>query len=74
VCILNWLFLGEATPGCIAATNTNGDDAANLTDATYLLGHLFSGGPAPAAPFPDCGPGMLPTDEDSCETLPKNCP
>ncbi len=74
VCILNWLFLGEATPGCVAVANTNGDDAANITDATYLLGHLFSEGPAPAAPFPDCGPGMLPTDEDSCETLPKNCP
>ena len=72
VCILNWLFVGEATPGCIAATNTNGDDAANITDATYLLNHLFAGGPGPAQPFPECG--VDPTDDDvSCERPPEHC-
>ncbi len=59
VCILNWLFADGATPGCVAATNTNGDDAANIADATYLLNYLFAGAPAPAQPFPDCGPGTL---------------
>ena len=73
VCILNWLFVGEATPGCVAATNTNGDDAADITDATYLLNHLFSGGAAPAQPFPDCGPGMLPADVELGCTNPPNC-
>ncbi len=73
VCILNWLFLGAATPGCVAVTNTNGDDAANIADATYLLSHLFAGGPPPAAPFPDCGPGMLPADEELGCANPPDC-
>ena len=53
LCILNWLFLGTATPGCMSATNTNGDAGTDLTDAVYLLGFLFLGGPAPADPFDD---------------------
>ncbi len=73
VCTLEWLFLGGATPGCVAATNTNGDDAADITDATYLLNHLFAGGPAPAQPFPDCGPGMLPADEELGCANPPDC-
>ena len=73
VCILNGLFAGGGAPGCLAATNTNGDDAANIADATYLLNFLFAGGPAPVAPFPDCGPGMLPADDQlGCEN-PPNC-
>ena len=72
-CILNWLFLGGATPGCIAVTNTNGDASADISDAVYVLARLFLGGPAPFAPFPDCGAGTLPTDEESCATPPKSC-
>ncbi len=72
-CILNWLFAGEATPDCIAAINTNGGENTNITDATYLLNHLFAGGPAPVAPFPDCGPGTLPTDAELGCAHPPNC-
>jgi uncharacterized repeat protein (TIGR03803 family) len=74
VCVLNWLFLDGNRPGCIAATNTNGDAVVNITDASYLLNSLFLGGPAPVAPFPGCGPGTLPADDETCETRPKNCP
>ena len=73
VCILTWLFAGEAAPGCVAATNTNGEDAADISDATYLLNHLFAGGPAPVAPYPDCGPGMLPADAELGCVNPPNC-
>ncbi|MFB3111369.1 MAG: dockerin type I repeat-containing protein, partial [Gemmatimonadales bacterium] len=73
VCILNWLFAGRATPGCVAATNTNGDDAANITDATYLLNYLFAGGPAPVAPFPECGPGTEADTALGCQTIPQSC-
>ena len=73
-CVLNWLFAGVGVPGCVAATNANGDDDANIADATYLLNHLFAGGPAPVAPFPDCGPGMLPADETLGCVIPPNCP
>jgi hypothetical protein len=73
VCILNWLFLGGATPGCVAVTNTNGDAVSDISDGVFLLTHLFLGGPAPVAPFPECGPGTLPADEVTCETPPKSC-
>ena len=50
-----------------------GEDAfvagADISDATYLLNHLFLGGAAPVAPFPECGPGMLPPDQ-ACATSP----
>jgi hypothetical protein len=74
VCILDWLFLGEATPGCVAVTNADGVGPVDLTDPIYLLTHLFRGGPAPVAPYPGCGIGTLPEDEGTCETPPENCP
>ena len=72
-CVLNWLFAGGETPRCVAATNTNGDDAANISDATYLLNFLFGGGDGLAAPFPDCGPGMLPADAELGCANPPDC-
>ena len=61
-CTLNWLFAGPPKPGCLAALNTNGDEDVNIGDPVFLLNFLFAGGPAPVAPFPDCGPGVLPAD------------
>ncbi len=73
-CTLNWLFAGNARPGCIATTNANGDDSTALADAVYLLNHLFVGGPAPVKPFPECGPRAVEADfELGCERLPSNC-
>jgi hypothetical protein len=40
---------------CRAAADTDTSGSVNVTDAVFLLGHLFAGGPAPAAPFPGCG-------------------
>ena len=40
-----------------------------LTDAIYLLNHLFLGGPPPAFPYPDCG--VVPVL--GCKASPKNC-
>ena len=62
-----------ATAGCVGATNTNGDKAGNIADATYLLNHLFSGGRAPVDPFPDCGPGTLPADTELGCANPPDC-
>jgi hypothetical protein len=74
VFILNWLFSGAAPPGCVASANTNGDETADLSDAVYLLTYLFMGGPAVVAPFPDCGPGLLATDEElGCTAPPDRC-
>ena len=73
VCNLNWLFGGPAPVGCAAALNTNGDAGVNITDAVSLLNFLFSDGSAPAAPYPDCGPGMLPADMAFGCANPPNC-
>ena len=53
---------GAAAPGCLAALNTNGDGDVNIADPVALLNFLFGGGPMITAPYPDCGPGMLPAD------------
>ena len=39
----------ELVPGVVAAENgdVNADGARDISDAMYLLNHLFSGGPAP---------------------------
>ena len=71
---LNWLFAGGPEPGCRAALNTNGDDKVDIADAVAVLNFLFAGGPAPVAPFPGCGPGMLPEDKElGCETPMEDC-
>ena len=60
--ILSWLFLDAASSlECKKAADTNDDGRIQLTDAIYLLLFLFSGGPAPAAPFP--GVGTDPTED-----------
>ena len=74
LCVLRSIFLAECPMGCVAAANANGDDDVDMTDAVYLLVHLFAGGAAPAAPFPDCGPGLLPADEElGCIAPPEGC-
>lgn len=74
VCTLNWLFLGTEPPGCVAAANANGDAAVDISDPVALLSHLFLGGPAPVLPYPTCGRGTLPADEDlGCEAAPASC-
>ena len=50
--------------------STNSDDNANLevTDAVFLLDHLFLGGPSPEPPFPTCG--LEPTPDNlTCESF-----
>ncbi len=57
--VLNYLFLGGATPPCLEAANPNDDEAVNITDGIYILNFLFLGGSDPAPPGPPpqpCGP------------------
>ena len=72
-CALNWLFAGGPAPGCIAALNTNGDAKVDIADPVSLLNFLFAGGSPPVAPFPDCGPGMLPSDAELGCANPLDC-
>ena len=67
VCILSWLFGGGGgePPTCMAALNANVRDGLNIADAIFLLNHLFGSGPAPSAPYPECGAAA---DGDDCES------
>ena len=60
--MLNWLFLGAAEPGCVAANDSNGDGVINISDPTHLLNFLFLGGSAPPAPS-ECGNSEAEGDE-----------
>lgn len=71
--IVNELFKeGEAT-ACQDAADVNDDGMVDSSDATYLIAYEFQGGPAPPAPFPDCGTD--PTDDElDCATQQDACP
>src|SRR5437867_8052738 len=51
------LFLGGKEPPCLQACDTNGDASLGLTDAVFLLRHLFFLGSPIPAPYPGCGAG-----------------
>jgi hypothetical protein len=51
---LAFLFRGEECR-CVAAADFDASGQVEITDAIGLLGYIFLGGPAPGAPFPDCG-------------------
>ena len=74
VFLLSYSFTGRAVPRCLSACDVNGDGrVVGISDAVYLLSFNFGGGPPPAAPFPDCGPGMLPADPVLGCANPPNC-
>ena len=51
------LSTGVALPcNCDTANDANFDNAVDLADVIYLLNYATSGGAAPPAPFPACGP------------------
>ena len=72
-CVLNRLFDRAPQPGCIAALNMNGDEAVNVADPVFVLNFLFAGGPRLSAPYPECGPGTLPADEQLGCANPPDC-
>jgi hypothetical protein len=72
--VLNYLFLGGATPTCLEAANGNDDAEINITDGIFILNYLFLGGNAPPAPGPTdspCGsdPASSPNDL-GCDSYP----
>jgi len=52
--VLNYLFLGAATPDCLEACDGDGNGNLNITDGVFILNYLFLGGPEPPAPGPEC--------------------
>jgi hypothetical protein len=46
---------------CLDAGDGNDDGTLDITDAIFILAHLFLGGPAPPRPYPE--PGDDPTPD-----------
>ncbi len=65
VTILKALFAG-ADPSCQAAGDVDASTSMTITDAVLLLTFLFQSGPAPVAPFPECG-SSAGVDATSCK-------
>jgi hypothetical protein len=51
--VLLWSFSGTVTTTCEDSLDANDDAVIGITDAIGILQHIFLGGPAPAAPYPD---------------------
>jgi hypothetical protein len=75
VFLLGFLFLGGASPPCLAACDVNGDGDAvgSVTDAIFLLTFNFLGGSQPPEPFPDCGVGTAEDRLLGCGRPPLAC-
>jgi uncharacterized repeat protein (TIGR03806 family) len=59
---LLYTFEGSVTANCPDAMDADDNGRLEVTDALRILGHIFSGGPAPSPPYP--GPGQDPTVDD----------
>jgi hypothetical protein len=53
--LLVHLFNGGVVLTCRDACDANDDGELDQSDAVFAFWHLFLGGPAPPAPFPNCG-------------------
>ncbi|MEM7263484.1 MAG: right-handed parallel beta-helix repeat-containing protein [Planctomycetota bacterium] len=53
--VLSVSFAGEGAFLCEAAADSNGDETTDVADALFIFNYQLLGGPAPSAPFPDCG-------------------
>ncbi|MGQ9589817.1 MAG: lamin tail domain-containing protein [Planctomycetota bacterium] len=59
VAILLYLFRGGVEVPCVQSADVDGNEFVEVTDALRTLAYLFQAGPAPAAPFPGCGPASF---------------
>ncbi|MBA4683882.1 MAG: hypothetical protein H2076_02630 [Planctomycetes bacterium] len=53
--ILNDLFQGGPTGTCLVACDANDDSLMDAADAIFVISYRLLSGPAPSAPWPDCG-------------------
>lgn len=73
ISLLEWLFLGDARPECLAACDVNAEGVIDLSDAIHVLGYLFLGSPAPPPPFGTCGRGNASDTNLGCVGRADNC-
>ncbi|MGE3166176.1 MAG: hypothetical protein AB7O52_14815 [Planctomycetota bacterium] len=52
---LNMLFQGGPSSSCVEACDANDDGSVDAADAMFTFFYQLLDGPAPSAPFPNCG-------------------
>lgn len=57
--LLKWLFAQGTVGSCSEAADADASGQLTLADPSFLFQYLFVSGPAPAAPFPQCGSIVL---------------
>ncbi len=63
VALMEFIFLGAFSPGCLDACDANDDGVIDNTDVIFLLSVIFEGdGPIPSPGSDSCG--IDPTDDD----------
>ena len=73
------IFLGTRlfTPAddypCREACEANGSGVIDIADMVFIASYIFTGGPPPVAPFPDCGDDPEPEIGYGCNSPPV-CP
>jgi hypothetical protein len=72
VFLLNFLFIGSRTPGCMDAADAEDGGSVDLTDPIFILNFLFLGNREPPAPGP-FDPGPDPTEDELLECVATEC-
>jgi len=67
VWILSYAFRGGRVPPCKDAADANDDGAIDQSDAILVIYYQLLDGPAPKAPFPNCGTDESDTSSDNPE-------
>jgi hypothetical protein len=55
IAISDWVTPPGAVPPCLDGADADDDSKVLQADADHILNFLFSGGPPPKPPFPNCG-------------------
>jgi len=60
------VIFGITNSTCLEALDVDDDARLTLADPIRIFDHLFGGGPAPGAPYPEYGPDPAPTEGFPC--------
>jgi hypothetical protein len=66
---LRYLFLHDSPPVCLDAADANDSSEVDISDALFLIFHLYQAGAVPPAPRPgSCGLDLTPDPLPECGT------
>ncbi len=67
IAVLQYLFQGGSTPGCLDACDLDDNGQIGVGDAVGVFNYQFAGGSPPMAPFPDAGIDPTTGDGIGCD-------